>query len=235
MNNNSFDINNINAFLKQASQVISCDQNCQQQKKANELKQIYLDSETNLKSAPNQVQVAKQNYISFTQGNLAYNNLQNEELQTKAESIANIFQKNFDQDIKEINLEIDTYNGLLINLKNVIELYLNYKKENRELEQELKDETSDVLTNERKTYYEDQGIDSLKYYYYILLVIYVIFVLGFGLSSFIYPSVFTWKIKLILFILFCGLPFISTWILSTFIYLIYKLYDLLPKNVHLSI
>jgi hypothetical protein len=170
-----------------------------------------------------------------TQGNLAYNNLQNEELKKKAELIANSFQNNFNEEIKEINLEIDTYKGLLINLKNVIELYLNYKKENRELEQELKDETSDVLTNERKTYYEDQGIDSLKYYYYILLVIYVIFVLGFGLSSFMYPSIFTWKIKLVLFIIFLAFPFISTWILSTFIYLIYKLYDLLPKNVHLSI
>ena len=234
MNYNSFDINNINSFIEKASQVISCDQECQKQKKENELKQIYLDSETNLKSAPSQLKLAEKNYVTYTNGVQAYDTLQNNELEQKADLIINTFNSNFNEENKKINIAIDTYEGILLNFKNIVELYLNYKKENKDLQEQLKDETSDVLTNERKTYYEDQGIDNLKYYYYILLVIYVIFVLGLGISTFIYPSTFSWIKKLGILIIFVVLPFISTWLLGALLYLIYKIYDLLPKNVRLS-
>ena len=234
MNYNSFDINNINSFIEKASQVISCDQECQKQKKENELKQIYLDSETNLKSAPSQLKLAEKNYFTYTNGVQAYDTLQNNELEQKADLIINTFNSNFNEENKKINIAIDTYEGILLNFKNIVELYLNYKKENKDLQEQLKDETSDVLTNERKTYYEDQGIDNLKYYYYILLVIYVIFVLGLGISTFIYPSTFSWIKKLGILIIFVVLPFISTWLLGALLYLIYKIYDLLPKNVRLS-
>jgi hypothetical protein len=122
---------------------------------------------------------------------------------------------------------------LLLNFKNVVELYLNYKKENVHLIKDLKDETSDVLTNERKTYYADQKIDGLKsFYFYFLLTIYVICVICFGVFSIMYPSQSDWKIKVATFIGFILLPFFSKWILGKIIYLIYNLYELLPKNVY---
>ena len=42
-------------------------------------------------------------------------------------------------------------------------LYIN------KLTKKLKDESNDILTNERKTSYQDQGIDNLKFYYDIFL------------------------------------------------------------------
>jgi ABC-type transport system involved in cytochrome bd biosynthesis fused ATPase/permease subunit len=112
-------------------------------------------------------------------------------------------------------------------------LFKKDKKENIELYQELKDESNDILTNERKTYYEDQNIDSLKtYYYYFLLVIYIICVICFGVFSLIYPSQTDWKIRLFALIAFIALPFFSTWILGKIIYFIYEAYNLLPKNVY---
>ena len=113
------------------------------------------------------------------------------------------------------------------------ELYLKYKKENVQLIKDLKNETNDVLTNERKTYYEDQKIDGLKgFYYYILLGIYIICLFGFIIFSLMYPSQTSWVIKLATFIGFILLPFFSTWILGKIINLIYILYELLPKNVY---
>ena len=42
------------------------------------------------------------------------------------------------------------------------------------LEKKFKEQSNDVLTNNRKTYYEDQNITSLNsIYYYILLIIYI--------------------------------------------------------------
>ena len=54
-----------------------------------------------------------------------------------------------------------------------------------ELFKQLKEETNDLLTNDRKTYYQDQGIDNLKFYYhYFLLFIYVIVVLIYVVYNF---------------------------------------------------
>ena len=100
---------------------------------------------------------------------------------------------------------------------------------------ELKENTNDVLTNERKTYYQDQGIDSLNFFYsYIFLIVYIIFIICFGIFSFIFPSDIKWYIRLIILISFIILPFVSTKLLSMVIWFFYKIYEVLPRNVHLN-
>lgn len=232
---NSFNYNNFNSFLSQAAQTISCDSECQKQKTAEELKQSYLNAQTNLDSASNQVQLAQQKYVTFTEGQQAYNNLNTQQLTEKAETIYKNFQNNFNNEVENIKNEIQSYNSLYINLQNVHDLYYTYKKENDELYKKIKDGTSDTLTNERKTYYEDQGIDNLKFwYYYLLLTIYIIFALSFGILSFIYPSQINWKIRLSIFICLGILPFISTYVLDLLLVLLNYIYSLMPKNVRLT-
>jgi hypothetical protein len=230
---NQIDINKFNALISKSSDAIMCDSECKKQSQVDKLKQNYLNSQANLSSASNEVEVAQKNYVIFTQGESGYNDLLDNQLQEKAEKIANNFTEYFQADSVKIETQIDTYKGLLLNFKNVVELYLNYKKENVQLIKDLKDETSDVLTNERKTYYADQKIDGLKsFYFYFLLTIYVICVICFGVFSIMYPSQSNWKIKVATFIGFILLPFFSTWILGKIIYFIYNLYELLPKNVY---
>ena len=101
---------------------------------------------------------------------------------------------------------------------------------------QLKNETSDVLTNDRKTYYQDQGISNLKFYYhYFFLLIYVIIVLAYVIYNFIYPSQFSIFMRIIFLALMLLLPFISTWILEKIVGIIYGIYDWLPKNAHKQI
>lgn len=231
-----FNFNNINSFIKKAHDVITCDSNCQKQKKAEELKQKYLASQTNLASASNQVEVAEKNYVTFTKGELAYNNKKEERLHEKAKIIIHTFEENFKKDATQIINKVNTYNGITINLKNVIELYATYKKENVELGKEVKNNASDVLTNERKTYYENQGIDDLKFsYYYILLSVYSICIITYSFNALLYASHISWKYRLSFFILLLVLPFISPFLLSFTINIIYRIYELLPKNVHSQI
>jgi hypothetical protein len=233
MNYNQFDMNKFNVLISQASDAVLCNSECKKQRETDKLKQQYLNAQTNLASAPNQLQVAQKNYVTFTEGPSGYNDLLDSQLQEKAQKISNTFTEYFDSDSKEITSQIETYEGLLINFKNVAELYLNYKKENVQLIKDLKNETNDVLTNERKTYYEDQKIDGLKsFYYYILLGIYIICLIGFIIFSLMYPSQTSFMGKLVSIISFILLPFLSTWILGTFINIIYRLYDMLPKNVY---
>ena len=230
---NQIDMNKFNTLISQASDAVLCNSECRKQRETDKLKQNYLNSQTNLASAPNQVQVAQKNYVTFTEGPSGYNDLLDNQLQEKAQEIVNKFTEYFESDSKEITTKIDTYEGLLINFKNVAELYLKYKKENVQLVKDLKNETNDVLTNERKTYYEDQKIDGLKgFYYYILLGIYIICLIGFIIFSLMYPSQTSFMRKLASIIGFILLPFLSTWILDKIIYLIYAVYDMLPKNVY---
>ena len=158
------------------------------------------------------------------------------ELKSTVEEISDTITSEFDNKVAQIKTQIDTYNGLFINLENVYDLYSKYEKRNKQLLLDLKDETNDVLTNERKTYYEDQGIDSLKfYYYYFLLTIYIVCVIMFGFFSLRYPSQFSIMARIGIFILLSILPFISSFILGNFIYLLHEVYNLLPKNVYKTI
>ncbi len=154
-------------------------------------------------------------------------------LEQEARTTATNLEKSYADSINTITSQLDIYNGLLVNFKNVAELDRTYKIENSQLFKQFKENTHDVLTNERKTYYEDQQNDILNnYYYYILWTIYIIIVLCIVVFSLIYPSQSSWIIKISIVIVFIFLPYISTWLLGRIIYIIYWLFNLLPKNVY---
>jgi hypothetical protein len=231
---NNFDIGKFNSFIQAASQQISCGSECQKEKKAKELKDKYLNAEANLSLAEPQYQISKKEYYSYVNGQDSYNQMLEEEESSRADKITEKINDKINTTINNINSLLQTYDGLLINFRNVLDLFRQYKKENRFLEQKLKDESNDVLINNRKTYYEDQNISSLNsIYYYILLIIYIIVVICFIVFSLIYPSTISLKLKLLLLVVFIALPFISTFILGKIIEFIYWIFNLLPKNVYL--
>ena len=229
-------LDQFNSLMTQASQAMSCDSECQRKKTEEELKQKYLNAQTNLATAPDQVSSSKKNYMVFAEGTPAYNEYLDQTLESKATQIATEFKTKFKEDSGKLLAGLKTYDGLLTNFKNVVELYTKYKMENLKLIKQLKDDSSDVLTNERKTYYQDQGIDTLKSVYsYLLITIYTICVIGFGISSFAFPSNFDLKSRVGILVGLIILPFICTWILAFIIKSLHKIYSVLPKNAHLSL
>jgi len=230
---NTFNYNDFNSLLAKATDAVLCNSDCQKQRTADRLNRAYLNAQTNLASASNQQQVAQKNYVVFTQGTSGYNNLLETQLTREANEIATTFTNIFNAESRNVERQINSYQGLTTNLQNVVDLSEKYKAENKDLFNELKEETNDVLTNERKTYYENQSVEGLSfYYYYFLLTIYYICVVCFGFFTLIYPSQTNWKIRLSIFIGFIFLPFFSTLFLSIIVYLSYKIYGLLPKNVY---
>lgn len=230
---NQFDLNRFNSFLDKATQAISCDSECQRKKTEQELKDKYLNAQSKLSLAEPEFQAAKKNYYTYVSGQTGYDEMIENEFKQKADLIVEKFKENYQDEISKIKSQLDTYNGLLVNFRNVLDLDRKYKRENRQLFKELKENANDVLTNERKTFYEDQQNDSLNnYYYYILWTIYIIVVLCLIVFSLIYQTQTTWKVRLLFVLLFFILPFISTWILGKIIFIIYWLFGLLPKNVY---
>ena len=173
----NYDLSQFNAFLQKATDAITCNSECQRNRRIDTLKQKFVNAQTNIASANNQLQVAEKNYVTFSEGEGVYNDLLEQQLQEKADLISVKFQENFDKETNQVVRQIETYEGILINFKNVVDLYFHYKKENIKLFNKLKKETNNVLTNERKSYYINQESDNLTYFYfYFLLIIYIIIV-----------------------------------------------------------
>ena len=232
-NNINNNLDKFNSMIDKATAAISCGPECQRQKKDEELKQAYLNAQTNLATAPNNVYVSRQNYVVFDQGQPAYDELIDSELLQQAQKLTSYYQNNFTDESQNIIFNTNMYSGLLINLKNIFDLFLKYKEENIKLFKQLKDDTNDVLTNDRKTYYQDQGIDNLKFYYhYFFLLIYIITILAYIIYNFMYPSQISILLRILFLALMVLLPFISTWILGKIISIIYDIYNWLPKNAH---
>lgn len=233
---NQLDINKFNSFLDKATKSILCGPECQKEQTTEELKKKLLNAKTNLILAEPQYNNAKKNYYTFVSGENGYDEIIEKEYTDTANNVILEYKTSLQDEINKIKTQLQTYNGILINFKNVEDLNNKYKKENVLLFKNLKEKSNDILTNERKTYYEDQEINSLtNFYSYVLIIIYIIVVIGFGAFSFIYPSNMNWKIRFILFIVFIILPYISTWILGKIIQVIYWLYSILPKNIYKNI
>lgn len=224
-----------NNLLEQARSAVTCDSECQRRKKAQELKDKYLAAKSHLSSGANDVVVAEKNYLMFTQGQSGYNDHLDSTLNAKADQISEMFTEKFNDESKNVSSSILTYQSLFINYANVLDLYKKYKKENIILEKNVKNESSDILTNERKTFYEDQGIDTLILYYYILLIVYVITLIGFIISIIFAPSKFSIKAKCGILVGLIILPLISSRIVNLIVRGAHKIYDTMPKNVHLNI
>ena len=69
----NFNINDFNNFLTKANETISCGPSCMEKQQSQQLEQNYLDAETNVASAPQQLFTAKKEYITYTQGESGYN------------------------------------------------------------------------------------------------------------------------------------------------------------------
>jgi len=226
-------IADLNSLIAKAQQAIACDATCQQQQTAAKLKKKWQDAQASVEAGPALVDNARQEYITFTQGESAFHSQREIDLHTTAQRIVDEFQQQTDAEAEKITHLITTYDGVTSNYENVVELYLKYRNENATFTKQIKNQTSDVLTNERKTYYENQGIDSLHFYYrYILLFLYIIAAGACMVSCFVFPSKLSWKHRLAGCIVLVILPFVSSWMLSFFLRCMYGIYEILPKNVN---
>lgn len=225
-------INDFNKFLNLASESLTCGPECQREKTGEELRQNVLRARTNVITAPYQVETSIKKYITYTRGEAAYDEFNEVQLTRKAQEISTELNELFNQFSGEIRGNISQFSGLLINYNNIIELYNTYVKKNKELEETIKSKNSDVLTNNRKTYYEDQQIDTLNSYYQLFFIAYAIIWVLFVVFIFVFPSPSS-KITLIgIAFLLLIYPLIGTQIFVFFFNLFHLIISIFPKNVY---
>jgi len=228
----TFDIDKFNKFIDSANEALACDATCQQNKTASDLEQKYLDAKSNLLSAPSQVEQAAQDFITFTKGTSGYQAYQEKQFELKADESAKTYSSKFNQEVDKVQSEIKTYETLLQNYANVVDLREKYAKEVIFFKNKLKTKSHEVITNDRKTYYEDQENDNLQYYFYLLSAFYVILLILYLILSFTNSSPFSWVIRIAIFLFLVLYYFIGTFLFGKLVAVVSELVGFLPENVY---
>lgn len=141
---------------------------------------------------------------------------------------------NINRLLTRINVILPSYTAQLKEYYYLFDLNKKYDDENEDYNTNTKKEYSDMLKNQRKTFYQDQGIDSLDNYYYWLCAVYILTVFICAISFFIFPSDWSPMKQLLALVFLILLPFVSTYTMTVFIRLLYGAYNLLPKNTYLA-
>jgi hypothetical protein len=232
IDNDTHTLKKFNDMIKKAQGILVCDAACQAQRGRNNLRQKYLDAKQNYLTAPEQVEHTFKNYYVYEKGELAYNQEQEKILEKRANVIVQQFSQSFRENMTQSKVLMESYTSLLVNFQHVSDYLINLTKENAILRKKLDDLRADIITNDRKTYYEDQGIDSLYFYYRIFLGVYVLILLVFLGCMFFKQSHFTRgkQATILVFMilyLFLATPFFI-WMIDSF----KKIGEMLPKNVY---
>jgi hypothetical protein len=228
----NLDVGKFNDFINNANALLSCDETCQRDKKQMLLKEKFLKAKVNYMTAPAQVENSYKNYLTYTEGDDAYNEHHKKRLSEKARELAKQFASEFEEQIQKAKGLVSTYDGLLVNFAHVVEYYDDLVQKNKIMSLSLKNKSSDIVTNDRKTFYEDQKVDSLYFYYRIILFIYLVVLISYAVSIIFRPADMGRKKQTIILVIFIIYPFIAA---RLFLYvgdLYDKLKNLLPKNVY---
>jgi len=214
---------------------LTCGPTCQRENKINELRQKYLDAQTNKLIAPQHVVDAEKEYYTFAEGTAAYDAIRTKELQAEADKLGSLMQENFIEEIYNIELLIKMYNIMLIDADNTLELYNDYEESIEDLNDEITGQKTTVVTNDRKTYYESQEIINVKFWQRIMLFIYYLLVVVFFLGIFLANSSYGFFKKLGIFLLLAFYPFYAGFVAKGVMWIITLITDLLPKNIYKTI
>jgi hypothetical protein len=234
IDNDTHTLQKFNDMIKKAQGILVCDSKCQAEKSRNTLRQKYLEATHNYLTAPEQVEQTFKNYYVYEKGELAFNEEQEKILEKRANIIIQQFAQTFQENISNSKVLLASYASLLVNLQHVSDYNGELSKENGYLLKKLTDLRADIVTNDRKSYYEDQGILNLGFYYLLFLILYFCVILAFIICMFFKHSEFSRGkqisiLVLMILYIFLGAP-ILTWIVGLF----KKIGDMLPKNIYNS-
>jgi hypothetical protein len=229
--------NKLNELLQTSSESLTCGPGteCAKLKNTNELYQNYVEAQTNVKKAPYDLNHAEKEYYTYVEGPAAYNDILDKKINEKMNKMVETMNEEFHKNIKNAMRLNDTLKTSTINYSYVAELHKNYIRANNELKNKILSKDEDIVTNDRKTYYENQNYDVLLYWYKIWFGIYFalifVFILGILLIKSSFPN---WK-KLGLLFLFIIYPFIIDPIILYIIHLLKSINSLLPKSVYTTL
>jgi hypothetical protein len=230
--------NKITDLINKSSDSITCPpgSQCMIQKTTNKLKEEYEKAKFDLNiKAPDQFKEAQKKYIIYTEGEQAYQNLEYNLAQEFVEDHVLQFIENY-----QLLFEVTYYKNKILqtkvdSYKYIFNVLLQTIANNGKIENELEITDNKILTNDRKSFYEQENYNSLKWWFKFWMYIYIFFLVIFIIAIFLGDSEFTFLQKLgVLSIFIIYIP-IAEPVTFGIIYFIHFIKSLLPKNVYFSL
>jgi hypothetical protein len=221
----------INDMLNKALDENKIDPKTKQKNKLHKLEKEYLDAQTNCSS----LETTKKNYYIYKDGETNYNNMQEQEVQQQADLITQQIANKFNEETNNAHLMNSYYKIEVINSVNTIELYEEYLKKNADLEKNIKELYGDVLTNDRKTYYENDAIDNVKLWHKFFKICYYILVVTYIISIFVSTSEMSRVKQIVIALILAVYPFIIDPIVKWLYSMYLSLENNAPSNVYMKL
>jgi hypothetical protein len=226
----------VDAALAESAKSLTCGPDCQAQENIQTLRQIYLDAELNLQTAPTTLSVAEKNYLVSVLGEAGYVDYMTTRYTVQANQIGDKITSSFEKVATESTKLIDIYESLYTNYDYLEDLYNNYTTVNTDLKKDINQSTGDVVTSDRKTYYESQNYNYLKNWYTAYKFVYIVIIIIFIIFLFIRKSEYSFVSRVFILILFILYPIYITqsvfWIWN---HVILRIWELLPSNIYKSL
>ena len=224
-----------NRIIQQAQNFLACGTDCQRAKKEQELLRQYQSAQMGLFNGTDNLESTSKNYYTFAKGDSVYNDFNKGKLGNVANQIAVKYSTMFNESVNNSQILNNVYQSDFINVNHAKELHQTLVQKNKDLDTRLKDILNDISTSDRKSYYEDQELNDLRWWYNIYLAIYIILLITFVISSFLVPTEMT-KYKRIAVVVFLALYiFLAKYAAIGLIKLWTYIGSFFPKNVYLTI
>ena len=226
-------VSKANAMAQQASDALICGPDCQKINTEASLFQKYQDAIANVASAPVQLIQAEKLYYTFKSGTAGYITFLDAKIETLSETIKGNIQTGFDTQIADLRSLNKTYDTLFANNSNMIEFDNKLKDEDKNITDHNKSLSADLITNDRKSFYEMQGYDNLSGWYKSFLWIYAILLVAFLIAIGVVKSGYSYKQKFIILFLLMLYPFVIDFVVIFIVNQVKNLYSfIIKKNIH---
>ncbi len=222
-------------FLKQTAEFIGCGPECQKNNASDRSLQKYQEAQMSLFDGPMKLEDTSKTYYTVSQGEDYYDDFMEQKLNDVANKIGNTYLEVFDGIVETSKNLSDLYEANLVNYRNSQKLDEEYNHQAKDVSDLLVKTQGDANTDDRKTYYENQELDNLKYWYKWYYYIYIIIVITYVLSMFLVGSTVSFRIQIIVLIIFVLWFFFGDKVLRFGINFVKDLLGLIPKNVYLTL
>jgi hypothetical protein len=223
-------IANANKLIKTQNQMLACDAQCEHDKKLAKLREVYDIKEDNLETAPMQMEVARKNYLEFKYGKDDYVTKASVALKKEADKVIAEMTQIWKQEESMITVLIADYNSMLSTHADMDRYRDRISASVGRLDKNFAAKQNDTVTNDRKAFYQSQGVDNLRYWFYFLRWAYAAIVITYIVGVFSLPTTTSSKMKYGMLAMLLAYPFVVAVIAVASFAMIRTIVSKLPYN-----
>jgi hypothetical protein len=221
---------NANELIVKQTAHLACDAQCEYEKKLAKLRDVYDIKEDNLQTAPMKMEVARKNYLEFKYGKDDYVAKASGALKKEADKVIAEMTQLWKQEEDMITELIADYTSMRSTHADMEHYRDRISASVGRLDKNFAAKQNDTVTNDRKAFYQSQGVDNLRYWFYFLRWAYAAIVITYIIGAFSLPTTTSSKMKYGMLVMLLAYPFVVAVIAVASFAMIRTIVSKLPYN-----